>query len=114
MGWLKKWAAAVAEASLADTAERSQFAGRGSAPYHPGVLSASYAIGNSRQSPATEVTSAKCQAGFQCTEAWSSTGLEGSRGLGVQARRRAMKAAIRQKYAFRGTAKLWAAEIESS
>lgn len=35
-------------------------------------------------------------------------------GGGVQARRRAMKAAIREKYAFSGTAKLWATEIEGA
>lgn len=39
---------------------------------------------------------------------------EAREGGTVQARRRAMKAAIREKYAFSGTAKQWAREIEAA
>lgn len=121
MDWLKTWAAAVVEASKADSAER--------------LLEKSMSPASSRLHP-TENPSGNSDDSIHIPHRFHRVNTRGSGShhpdialqdvsdastataadlddqSSVMARRRAMKAFVRRKYAFKETAKLWAAEFE--
>lgn len=106
--WLESWALAVVRASKRDSSERAERQNK-------------YFFQREQPRPALDEVNF-AHAGTQATgflqdkNPFGSTGQPGGQGNrvdgSVQALRMAMKSAVREKYAFSKTAKLWAMEID--
>lgn len=132
MEWLRGWAAAVVDASKTDFAERAHE--RDYDYNRPKTFDRDNSLDLEIESRidiqlGTEATAAsmvnfvaengeKAPRDYQHGHHLRKRDLQDHEGeiggviRGVGTRRRAMKAAVREKYAFSGTAKLWVAEIE--
>jgi len=89
MDWLESWAKAVVRASKTDQSERLDAAAQRERKHHGGA-------------------DEDASRGHGITEGRS---IDTDSSTTVQARRRAMKAAVRERYAFSTAAQLWAEEL---
>lgn len=120
MDWLKTWAAAVVEASKADSAERllekSMSPASGLHPTEDSSGNTDDSIHDPHRSHRVNTRGSGSQhpdvALQDVSDASTATAADLDGQSSVMARRRAMKAFVRRKYAFKETAKLWAAEFE--